>query len=146
MKRRSFLGFLGIAPVAGPAAAANMARNAMSPSPVGAAVGGSTDAWQIFQRSPDYMALVKRSTKLEARRYGRIKTDNGLDPDIAVLRSLPLTTKIRMQIEREVALEREQSLVDRAIEQMRERLLPGWAQGLAHPRQPRWFHESREDD
>lgn len=142
MKRRGFLGLLGLAPVAGPAMAAEAARSTVAQSS-GVAIGHSP--FDTFRQSPEYMQLVKRSLKLDARRYGRIKVDHGLDPDIAVLRSVPLTTKIRMQIEREAALDREQTLVDRAIEAMQNRMLPNWAGGQTGVT-PRWFHAAREDD
>lgn len=151
MRRRGFLQMLGIAPVAAQAAGAEIAANAaqsLSPLASGLAIGsgGSTNPWDVFNRSPDYMALLRRANRLDAKRNAAIRTAEALDPDIAVLRSVPLTTKIRMQIDREVELERQQTILDRALESLREQLVPGWAKTNQPATRTRWFYESRESE
>lgn len=116
MKRRGFLGFLGAAAVAGPGmakAAAAQGMEAMSIGPtlssmgiaINAPFGG--DSIKGLQDEYDPIAWAKRDL---ARFFGksaerllteRLQTNVAyLDPDIAGMRSLSLTTKVRMQRDR----------------------------------------------
>lgn len=118
MKRRGFLGFIGGAAVAGPSMAKQaMAQgmDAMSVGPtlssmgqaISAPYGGSTSGGGPIDGDYDAVGWAKRDL---ARFFGksaerllkeRIQTHVGyLDPDIAGMRSLSLTTKIRMQRDR----------------------------------------------
>lgn len=118
MKRRGFLGFIGGAAVAGP----SMAKQAMAQGMEAMSVGPTLSSMGYAINAPisrtdsavgptdgpyDAVRWAKRDL---ARFFGksaerllkeRLDTHVGyLDPDIAVMRSLSLTTKIRMQRDR----------------------------------------------
>lgn len=122
MKRRNFLGFLGGAAIAGPSAAkaavssvgmadlAPMGINMLGTSGVGGAPtlawGGSTDN---IGYAKDGLKKLVGMTKAERERRKRNHYFQGLDPDTASLRSISLTSKIRLAKDRSFeASERDQ--------------------------------------
>ena len=131
MKRRAFFGFLGGAAVAGPSVAKSAAQMTVSDLNLRQAgvamLGSGLDAAesQCVRSDPKTYA-----TKELARFLGKTPTQrarekadhyvNGLDPEIAVLRSVALPAKIRMTR----AVDYERSVRNRKT--YLEGILAGW--------------------
>ena len=107
MKRRAFLGFLGGAAVAGPSAAKSVAEMSLSDLSLrlagmgvlsGAPEGGGCVDGAINNRSYAKEALARMMGKTAHQRAKDISGQyvDGLDPEIAGLRSVALHTKVRM--------------------------------------------------
>lgn len=144
MKRRGFLGFLGGAAVAGPGMVKTAAAHGMESLSLGQVAGGfstgyglegpafATAAMDVADVSPldaghwaqrelaEFLGMTAKDL-VERRRATHVSV---LDPDLAVMRSLSLTTKIRMQRDRqfERGLEEQRGYLARQL----ERAIKNW--------------------
>lgn len=125
MKRRGFFGLMGGAVVAGP----SMAQQAMTTGLEGLSIGGvgvpfmdnganyvgqTTAAGPSETYDPTHWPRKELADflGLTAEEWAQIRLDtyvSALDPDIAIMRSISLTSKIRMQRDRNFERSRLQS-------------------------------------
>lgn len=107
MKRRAFLGFLGGAAVAGPQAAKSAAQMTMADTSfAGLGLARNMGALAAGSESPDKSWAVTSLKRLvgmsdvEVARRKRGHYVDGLDPEVASLRSVSLVHKVRMTRDR----------------------------------------------
>ena len=144
MRRRGFLSFLGGAAVAGPGMVKTAAAHGMESLSLGQVAGGLTTGYglegpayatagmEVSDVSPldpghwaqrelaDFIGMTAKDLA-ERRRQTHVSV---LDPDLAVMRSLSLSAKIRMQRDRqfERGLEDHRSYLARQV----ERAIKNW--------------------
>lgn len=112
MKRRAFLGFLGGAAAAGPKAMADAA--AMSELRMGKSWGPLTPTFAPAVPDVDRLSWQKKALKrllgmsAQEKEFRRANfTISEIEPEVAVLRSMAFTSKIRRS--RDIAFERSQA-------------------------------------
>jgi hypothetical protein len=129
MKRRNFLGLLGVAPFAGPKAVKTMATGAMADAMKGLALGDITNVEGVMGDSPALYPrrtvewALKRKAKLLA--MSALELDDKrrrhlpqyLTPNIACLRSVSMNVKLDMvqKVSWEKTREREFNYLERII-------------------------------
>lgn len=111
MKRRGFLKALAGAPIAGPAVVKEAVASTMADlSLSGVATGIASNG--MMPQSPDDNWAQKELTKYLGKTAAHLALEkkqfqfNGIEPDVAALRSVSLTSKVRLS--RDIAFERSQ--------------------------------------
>ena len=112
MKRRNFLSFLGGAAVAGPTAAraaastigmadlAPLGVNMLGSGSMGQAAVGAYDTYDHINYAKEGLKKLVGLSSIARERRKREHYFQGLDPDTASLRSISLTSKIKIAKER----------------------------------------------
>ena len=129
MKRRAFFGFLGGAAVAGPSVAKSAAQMTLSDLNLrqagmagssGAPMGGMTEPADQKSYAKQALARFMGKTPLQRAREKATHYVDGLDPEVACLRSVALHSKVRMT--RAITYERSQLREKTYL----EGILAGW--------------------